>query len=490
MKKFFLLIAIAFCISGINAQVKRKAGKPQQDYMIVKDALPMAIAAKVDLFDQPNFTGQSKSLAPGQYLLSDFNDIASSIRIPKGMVAVVYEHGYAKGGYGNYVDLLEDCADLSQYSLTDKASYISIFNADRDASFTWARARMRDNQYVSGHWERKRAGGGGPDNAPPAVVGFLSDNNVPKPVDENLSVFRIEIRLITGKKENEDSDLEVFVQLNDADKNYFLDYGPDDFQLGADRKYDIISSAVRKLSDLKYLRIGVKGDDVWGLKGIELYLNNSSIPVYARAFPEALRLNGTGNWQREVYIGSDEIRNNSYWQKIPTNEAMTKPPVPVPFSMIKSMVESMVGNQMHQRPDNKLSWGNTSGVNTVWGDHVEGNRVDGNTLHFDLDLQYDITGPNPEIDVDFDLVFSCNGDGSVSIKTANVKTGCEVLGQVSCSTVINAINGALMWFGLDRFKLDGFNSNSNTFGAMFTLRSQGFKCKGVLVNPNGDVFIY
>ncbi len=41
-------------------------------------------------------------------------------------------------------------------------------------------------------------------------------------------------------------------------------------------------------------------------------------------------------------------------------------------------------------------------------------------MRFDLDLSNKVTGPNPEINVDFDLVFSCN-NGVIQTQVKNVK---------------------------------------------------------------------
>lgn len=312
-------------------------------------------------------------------------------------------------------------------------------------------------------------------------------------VDETLPVFRIQLRLVTGNNENDNTDKEVYVKFNNPDKEYFLDYGPDDFERNADKKYDIISGHVWKISDIDYIEIGMKGDDVWGVKKVELYLNNSTNPVFSKTFSSSQRINGAGNWQRKIVFSHAELRNNTYWKNIATDEKIKKPSPLITADAIKSMVESMVGNMLHYKAQGKVGWGDTKYINTVWGDHVEMKRKDGNTLSFDLDLQANITGPNPEVDVDFDLVFECTSDGKLLIKTENVKSSCDFDFKViepSCGTIRTVINGFLEWFGLDRFKIQDFNTRANTFNAMFYLGGSDFKCKGVNVTAKSDVFIY
>jgi len=120
---------------------------------------PIEIAlSTVTLYEDANFGGRSKSVSAGDYRLSDFEGIASSIKVPQGFVAILYEHADQGGGYGISVDLLEDCPDLSKYNLNDKGAYISVFSATRDGFF-WARNSMQNGQFSFGHWERNRAAG-------------------------------------------------------------------------------------------------------------------------------------------------------------------------------------------------------------------------------------------------------------------------------------------------------------------------------------------
>jgi len=76
---------------------------------------PIEIAlSTVTLYEDANFGGRSKSVSAGDYRLSDFEGIASSIKVPQGFVAILYEHADQGGGYGISVDLLEDCPYLSK----------------------------------------------------------------------------------------------------------------------------------------------------------------------------------------------------------------------------------------------------------------------------------------------------------------------------------------------------------------------------------------
>jgi hypothetical protein len=126
---------------------------------------------QVILFDDANFSGQSKILSPGSYRLFDYNDIASSVRVPAGMGAVIFEHADDGGGYGVSLELLEDIPDLSQYNFNNKLSYITVYSINTPG-FVWARSKYVNGEYVPGHWERQRANGTLPPNYGPVLSPF------------------------------------------------------------------------------------------------------------------------------------------------------------------------------------------------------------------------------------------------------------------------------------------------------------------------------
>ena len=308
------------------------------------------------------------------------------------------------------------------------------------------------------------------------------------PVDENIPVYRIELRLVTDDGKWDGTDNEVFVQLNKNDDTYFLDYGRDDFNRNADQRFDILSEHIRTIRDIDFIKFGVKNDDQWGIKKVELYLNNSSQPVFSKTYANAIVINKHTGQSDHFLISSADLRSNPSWLRIPENQGLKALPVPVKFDMIKSIVESMVGNQLHHSGDNHLQWGSTDDVNTVWGPWVEGNRANNSTLHFDLDLEYSISSsPDAEIDVDFDLVFSCD-NGNVTIKTVNVTPRCKYL-NIDCDKVLNIVNKIITLFGADPVKIDA-GGYQNNFTRMFTISTGENKCHSISVNTNGDVLIF
>ena len=122
----------------------------------------------VTLFENRNFSGAYVELTEGdtRFPTSDkFDDRASSIRIPAGYCAILYEHANEFGGYGLWVDLLEDCPDLSVHGFDKKTSFVRVFRNEKDG-LIWIRNSLRNGNFVAGHWERKRAPGvTGPSNS-------------------------------------------------------------------------------------------------------------------------------------------------------------------------------------------------------------------------------------------------------------------------------------------------------------------------------------
>lgn len=175
MNKILLSLSFYFITDSLPAQIIRD-GK-----VLERVSSGVITEQPVVLYEHPGFQGRSKSFGVGNYRLiseADLNDMASSIKVPPGMVAMIYDQYNEKGGGGMFTDLLEDCADLSQYKFNDKISYLSVFKNTNAQGMVWVRTRLVNNEIVAGHWERKRADGKLPDNTPPAVVSHTDPHNL------------------------------------------------------------------------------------------------------------------------------------------------------------------------------------------------------------------------------------------------------------------------------------------------------------------------
>lgn len=168
MKKTIIATACVVFVTTTVAQVRPT--RPTRPVPVTTHEIKPAV---VEIFEHGNYSGKGIMLQPGTYRLTgpgDMNDMISSIKVPKGMVVMIYEHANEAGGYGSYTDLMENTPDLAAYNFNDKVSYLNIFTVEKAGGYVWARGRNENNNLVPGHWERKRASGVLPNNAPPATV--------------------------------------------------------------------------------------------------------------------------------------------------------------------------------------------------------------------------------------------------------------------------------------------------------------------------------
>ena len=132
----------------------------------VKKTLPTVETAsgqftKVTLHSGVDFLDEFLELEIGTHRFdtrTGFNDTVSSITVPAGFVATIFEDADNYGGSGRSVDLMENCGDLARYDFNDKISFIAVFKSVRPGFF-WARGSIRNGEFMPGHWERTPATG-------------------------------------------------------------------------------------------------------------------------------------------------------------------------------------------------------------------------------------------------------------------------------------------------------------------------------------------
>jgi hypothetical protein len=448
MKRTIIIISIVLMLKPCMAQVvrdHRKTPKPTEKPATQPGTSPVEpviyFSPKVVLYDQPKFTGQSKELGVGTYRLTtsaDFNDLASSIKVPPGFVAIIFEHANESGGYGNYVELMEDCENLSAYNFSDKISYLNIFSVDARPGYVYRRTRIINNEIVPGLW--LRAGATKPDNSLPAVVSNLQPT-YPEPVAsldnapafEDIAVYRIQLRITTGTGTDAGTDDPVYTQLNKNDKRFYLVKGYDNFKEGRAVTYDVLTDNIKRIKDIEFLRFGIKGDDGVCFKRVELIINNCGIPVFSKSWRDGKGEcfdNGSSSLLPIIELSGLELRASPSWKYIvtkPSNVALCWAPTSISKEWITSIVEASFGNKLQYMEG--LQWGTRGTVATLWGDAVESKVINDHTLQFDLDLQRDVVGPNPEIDVDFELDFHCI-NGVISADMQNFKMNTSTYGSV------------------------------------------------------------
>lgn len=310
------------------------------------------------------------------------------------------------------------------------------------------------------------------------------------PPFEDMSVFRIQLRLTTGVGSSAGTDESPYVQFNNEDKKFFLCKGIDNFEEGHTDTYDVLTEDVKHVKDIKFIKFGVKGEDGWCLKRVQLFINDNDFPLFAKTY------NGPGacmDNKGTFTIPYSDLRNAAGWKYTPLHRDMWKPPVMISKDMIKSLVECSIGNQLNNISG--FAWGTTTGIDTRWGECVEYSKVNDSTLHFDLDLQRTLYGPNPEVDVDFDLTFSCRKNKIIMLMK-NLKTGTNWVGdaQTIARSQIAGLIGAAIGGETNPgvgVVVGGLLSNYLSFGINLNLAEPEVvsDCLKIKIAANGDIHL-
>jgi hypothetical protein len=215
--------------------------------------------------------------------------------------------------------------------------------------------------------------------------------------DEGAPVWRVQLTLRTADVEDAGTDDGVRVKLQ-ASNTTWLDYGRNDFPRNNSFTYDLNMFGIRQIDDLRYIFISKDGDDGLCLKSFTLRINGRAI--YTQEF------SGSGHW-----LDTETGYSPSYTVSYPTMRqddswrAYTQPGLPtvIPRAEIESRIEATIG---HFITGNPLQWGEGNLYGRAYVEAAKKANTD-DTLHVDLDLEADVTGGNPEVDVDFDVRVRC-----------------------------------------------------------------------------------
>lgn len=224
---------------------------------------------------------------------------------------------------------------------------------------------------------------------------------------DNYKVWRAQIRLVTGNIDDAGTDDSVKVELNSLNHTW-IDYGRDDFERNDDFIYDLNLDNISKLGDIRMLKISKPGGDGWCLRSVELIINGQPIySVRSNQFYYGCWLDDIGTDHTTISFGDKALHGHPLWK----NYQQPSPSPIIPRKEMESRIEGMIGDKIYY---NRLQWGH------IYDRAVEATRKDGQALHIDLDLESRIDYlANPEVDIDFDLRFSCQ-EGKIKIKTEKV----------------------------------------------------------------------
>lgn len=265
---------------------------------------------------------------------------------------------------------------------------------------------------------------------------------IARPPFESIPLHRIQLRLTTATWPRSDNDQGVYVQLHAADEKFYMYKGKDNWEAGDVDTYDILSPNVNYIKNIQFIKLGVKGSDDWRIRKMEFLLNDYPTPIFVKDFGTA-GVNITLN--QPLVITGQQLRQSAGWANNSNNTQLNMLPAVLPKAKLLSLVEASIGNQLNFTPG--FDWGEYGRVNnTKWGPVVEVAYKSFNTLTFDLDLQRRIDNyPNPEVDVNFDLVFKCV-NGRIGFDIKNVSYGTNLPGHIL--TLLRKVIPTLLGFAL------------------------------------------
>jgi hypothetical protein len=189
-------------------------------------------------------------------------------------------------------------------------------------------------------------------------------------------------------------------------------YDHKDFDRNTRFTYDVLAKDVKTFADVKRLALRKKGNDGLALEQVRLIVNG--VPVYARNFgSDGHWIDGNDGHPSTWEVDSQTLRSSPGWL------GFEQPFPPLRFSReeIESRLEAQLGHEISfQGSASSLYWGH------LHGRAVEVKRKNATTIGVDLDLaKVQKWLPNPEVDVDFDLGFTCeNGRIQVALKNFDV----------------------------------------------------------------------
>jgi hypothetical protein len=227
------------------------------------------------------------------------------------------------------------------------------------------------------------------------------------PYPEDVGVQRVQIRLVTANVSDAGHSDSLLVSLNQNNFTW-INYAGDDFERNDDDTYDLLLDGVDQFNDIKWITISKTGDNGWCVEQLELIVNTADAPVYSRSFSPCLWLDNDGSNKRSLTIPFGTLRILALWRNY------DPPPIAdqlvIEREELESRIEAAVGHALH---GTQGYWGQ------IHGRPVEVERAGNQTVHVDVDLAADVFGPDPEVDLDFDLELSCT-DGVIEMRIENL----------------------------------------------------------------------
>jgi hypothetical protein len=226
-------------------------------------------------------------------------------------------------------------------------------------------------------------------------------------------VYRVQLRIHTADVSDAGTDDSISVLLNESfytapsGNKTWLDYGRDDYERGDEFTYDLSVDKLSEIGDITHIQFAKSGSNGWCIQDLALLVNG--VEVYSQAFGATSSschwLDNDNGHSRVLTISHAALRAHSAWLNYEPPQPMldlsefpdfVTATVQLPREELESRIESMLGDEIH---DNQAYWGH------LHGRAVEVIKKSDNAVGVDLDLSVEMTGPNPEVDIDFDMLF-------------------------------------------------------------------------------------
>lgn len=237
----------------------------------------------------------------------------------------------------------------------------------------------------------------------------------------DVPVQYITISFHTANLKDANTDDAITVALYPGMKPFNLNTSNDNFERNQTDQFIITDPKIVKIKDIKQLLIIKSGSNGWAFDLVTIAVNGC---LLYKSTLNPRWLDNTKGFKLSHTFAERELSNGfaANYKLVP--DIFIVYPL-IPKKLIKLMIESVVGNCLGNSPE--YTWGNKTGINTLFGDATELVVRNTQTLSIDLDLQIRINyDANIESDEDFDIVISCN-QGKVAVDLVYTNGGCPLL---------------------------------------------------------------
>jgi hypothetical protein len=249
---------------------------------------------------------------------------------------------------------------------------------------------------------------------------------------ESMVVWRVQLAIGVCDSSNAGTDDRLSAQLNPLNLTV-LDQPGSDFRRGSVHEYDLLPSTLLsrdsfRVIDVSQLRLSKGGSDGVTVCSVRLRLNERT--AFFRSFsPAGIRLDTGSGYSPVLTITGAQLRADPAW----VSYTPPAPPTLIGATAIRSRIESTVATAMD---GGRLRW-RSSGASVT--------RADDTAVHVGLALKARVRGWfDPDVDVDFDLRFSCSGGRiEITLEDLSVDVDSRFIAEVLSFGFIEAIENRI-----------------------------------------------